>query len=201
MQTDDPDGRFVVGARFDTLSEPSVIAATRDSAAVDTALDVGALDAPPALSGPDVPHYPSGPDAPLGKSVAPAALTLRSARRHNRTWLLAFDEVTDRSGAEALRGTSLLSREAAAPTGSDDAPEDGWYEEQLVGLAVERPDGTAVGTVSGLRLGAAQDLLVVDVAGGVTAYLPFVEAIVPVVDVAAGRVVIDPPAGLLELNG
>ena len=51
-----------------------------------------------------------------------------------------------------------------------------------------------------LELGAAQDLLVVALDGGGDAYLPFVEAIVPEVDLEGGRVVVDPPDGLLELN-
>lgn len=129
----------------------------------------------------------------------PPSLTVRSARRHTRTWLLAFDGVTDRTAAELLRGTRMLWHGPDDLTAED--PDQGWYEEELVGLAVLLPDGTPVGAVSGLQVGAAQDLLVVEVTGGATAYLPFVEAIVPVVDVAAGRVVVDPPAGLLDLNG
>jgi 16S rRNA processing protein RimM len=132
----------------------------------------------------------------------PRSLTLRSARLHNGTWLLAFDEVPDRTGAESLRGTQLV----ADVGGADEADvavaddEEGWYEDQLVGLEVVLTDGTRVGTVSALELGSAQDLLVVDLDAGHTGYVPFVEAIVPTVDVAGGRVVIDPPAGLLDLN-
>nr|MDQ6897483.1 PRC-barrel domain-containing protein [Actinomycetota bacterium] len=66
--------------------------------------------------------------------------------------------------------------------------------------AVVTGDGTRVGEVSALQIGAAQDLLVVALDTGGTAYLPFVEAIVPEVDVLGGRVVVDPPDGLLELN-
>jgi 16S rRNA processing protein RimM len=54
--------------------------------------------------------------------------------------------------------------------------------------------------VTGLEVGPAQDLRVVSLDTGGDAYLPFVEAIVPEVDVARGRVVVDPPPGLLELN-
>ena len=132
----------------------------------------------------------------------PRTLTLRSARLHNGTWLLAFEEIPDRTGAESLRGTRLL-------VGTDDADEivethesgdDGWYEDELRGLSVVTTDGARVGEVSALQIGAAQDLLVVVLDAGGTAYLPFVAAIVPEVDVAGGRVVVDPPDGLLELN-
>ena len=136
----------------------------------------------------------------------PRSLTLRSARLHNGTWLLAFDEVPDRTGAESLRGTQLVADVGGAGEGDaagtevagDD--EEGWYEDQLVGLEVVLTDGTRVGAVSALELGAAQDLLVVALDAGHTGYVPFVEAIVPTVDVVGGRVVIDPPAGLLDLN-
>lgn len=154
-------------------------------------------------------------------SAVPSTLTLRSARAHNGTWLLAFEQVTDRSAAEALRGTLLLVRPAAAmsadPAAGSAAPDaddeaegsgpdrvdetgDEWYEEDLVGLTVVTTGGEQVGTVTGLQLGAAQDLLVLRLTGGGTAYVPFVSALVPEVDVAGGRVVIDPPEGLLELN-
>ena len=137
----------------------------------------------------------------------PRALTLRSARLHNGTWLLAFEETPDRTGAESLRGTRLLvgggageAKAGQSATGVDDDSDDGWYEDELRGLAVVTGDGTRVGEVSALQMGAAQDLLVVALDTGGTAYLPFVEAIVPEVDVPGGRVVVDPPDGLLELN-
>jgi 16S rRNA processing protein RimM len=54
--------------------------------------------------------------------------------------------------------------------------------------------------VVGLEVAVAQDRLVVRLDTGTDAYLPFVEAIVPEVDVEGGRVVVDPPEGLLELG-
>ncbi len=58
-------------------------------------------------------------------------------------------------------------------------------------------DGTVVGEVTGLEHLPAQDALVVRETNGAESLVPFVTAIVPVVDVPGGRVVIDPPAGLL----
>ena len=69
-----------------------------------------------------------------------------------------------------------------------------------MGLRAVDTTGAELGTVSGLEHGPAQDLLVLALSGGGTAYVPFVDEIVPEVDVEAGRVVIDPPPGLLELN-
>jgi 16S rRNA processing protein RimM len=129
-------------------------------------------------------------------SGAPRTLTIRSTRVHQGTWLLGFEEIPDRTGAESLRGTRLVVD--ADLTQSDD--DDGWYEEELRGLPALTRDGTRLGEVTRLELGAAQDLLVVELDTGGEAYLPFVEAIVPDVDVEGGRVVVDPPEGLLELN-
>ena len=127
-------------------------------------------------------------------SGVPKALTIRSTRVHQGIWLLAFEEVPDRTGADSLRGTRLV----AAP--AFEKEDDGWYEDELVGLPVLTRDGTRIGAVTGLEVGPAQDLLVVSLDTGGDAYLPFVEAIVPEVDTKRGRVVVDPPPGLLELN-
>ncbi|WP_137121840.1 ribosome maturation factor RimM [Segeticoccus rhizosphaerae] len=120
-------------------------------------------------------------------------LTLRSVRDHNGILLLGFEEASDRTGAEGLRGTRLLAAEEA------DA-EDAWYEDDLVGLAVVDVHGHSLGEVTGLESRPAQDLLVLRLADGRTARVPFVAQLVPEVDVDGGRVVVDPPEGLLDLD-
>ncbi|GAB3579032.1 ribosome maturation factor RimM [Calidifontibacter terrae] len=120
-------------------------------------------------------------------------LTIRTARLHNGVQLLSFVEADDRTGAEGLRGTRLF----AAP---DDEDDDGFYEDDLVGLAVVDLDGAPLGTVAALHSRPAQDLLEIELPDGRTAYLPFVAEIVPEVDLEAGKVVADPPPGLLELG-
>ena len=80
------------------------------------------------------------------------------------------------------------------------ADADEFYDHQLVGLSVVLLDGSPIGVVSEVVHGA-QDLLVVARPKGGTAMIPFVTAIVPEVDVDAGRVVVDPPVGLLDLTG
>ena len=139
-------------------------------------------------------------EAAAGSGV-PRLLTLRSTRVHRGIWLLGFEEIPDRTGAESLRGTRLyLDPEDAADVREADEEEDAWYEEDLVGLEAVGTDGAVLGRVMGLETGAVQDLLVVELATGGQALVPFVEAIVPEVDVEGGRVVLDPPPGLLELN-
>jgi len=118
-------------------------------------------------------------------------LTVTSARVHRGRWLVSFAEVADRTAAEALRGVELVVEADA----SDE--EDAWYPHELQGLRAELEDGTVVGEVAGLEHLPAHDALVVRETGGERTLVPFVRAIVPVVDVAGGRVVLTPPGGLL----
>lgn len=130
--------------------------------------------------------------------VEPASngpLTVAKARWNKEILLLGFKEITDRNGAEALRGSQLFIETDVEEPVDDDA----WYAHELVGLAAVVGD-QRIGTVSGLRRGDAQDLLEIDLADGGEALIPFVEEIVPEVDLDAERVILTPPPGLLELN-
>ena len=127
--------------------------------------------------------------------VAAGPLVLRSARDHNGILLLGFEHTDDRTGAEALRGIKLL-----ADALEDDGDEDAWYERDLVGLKAVTVGGDEVGEVTALESRPAQDLLVLRLTGGRQARVPFVTAIVPEVDIAGGRIVLDPPPGLLDLG-
>lgn len=118
-------------------------------------------------------------------------LTVTRTRHQSGRLVLSFAEVPDRTAAEALRGVELV----AEVTASDE--EDAWYPFELQGLRVELTDGTVVGEVVGLDHLPAHDVLVVRETNGERTLVPFVRAIVPVVDVPGGRVVLDPPGGLL----
>ena len=136
-------------------------------------------------------------EAGTGTGV-PRALTVRSTRVHNGVWLVGFEEIPDRTGAESLRGTRLVVDAADVLPAADE--DDVFTEEQLRGLAVVDPAGTVLGEVGGLELGAAQDRLVILLPDGREAQVPFVAALVPEVDLEAGRVVVDAPPGLLDLG-
>ncbi|HKG51824.1 MAG TPA: ribosome maturation factor RimM [Actinomycetales bacterium] len=144
----------------------------------------------------DVPEQRFVPGAVFDTEPADRGpLTLVSARDHRGVLLLAFEQAADRAAAEALRDTMLVVQADA----SDE--EDAWYEDELVGLRVEDPEGQVLGELVQLETGGAQDLLVVrPAAGGAHVRVPFVSALVPVVDVAGGRVVVDPPGGLFDRN-
>jgi len=120
-------------------------------------------------------------------------LTLRTARWNKEILLLGFEEVADRNGAEELCGAKLF-------VDSDEhEDEDAWYEHELVGLKALVGD-EEVGRVVGLNTMPAQDQLVVEASNGEEVLVPFVEQIVPEVDIEAGFVRLTPPQGLFELN-
>ena len=76
---------------------------------------------------------------------------------------------------------------------------DEFHDHQLVGLRVVSVGGSDLGTVARIDHAPASDLIVLDKSDGGTALIPFVRQIVPTVDLAGGRVVVDPPEGLLDL--
>ncbi len=121
-------------------------------------------------------------------------LTVAASTRRGESWYARFTEAPDRTAVEQLRGTLLLV------TVTDEEEPDAWYPHQLVGLPVEHVDGRALGTVAGVEHLPAQDALVVAEPGGQRTLVPLVAQIVPVVDIAAGRVVLDPPRGLLAAD-
>lgn len=142
----------------------------------------------------DAPRERFVPGVEFGTDPDRGRLTLRSAREHNGTWLLSFDQAPDRSAAENLRGTELLVDQ------EPQSEEDAWYEDELVGLSVIDTQGRTVGEVVALHTRPVQDLLEVRLLDGRRPLVPFVEAIVPEVDVVAGRIVLDAPDGLLDLG-
>lgn len=118
---------------------------------------------------------------------------VRSARPHrDRGMLVAFEGVSDRSAAEALRGAVLTVAAAAR----HDLEPGAWWPEQLVGLRVVGPTGEPLGEVSGVVVGDAQDRLAITTPGGRTVEIPFVDDLVD--DPEDGRIVIRPPEGLFE---
>lgn len=123
-------------------------------------------------------------------------LTVREFKWMNSHPVAFFEGVDDRTAAEELvRAILWIDEDAAAAPAEDDA----WYDHQLVGLDVVR-DGDVIGRVVRVDHLPAQDLLIVNPVGDGEheVLVPFVKAIVPEVDVAAGRVVVTPPTGLFE---
>lgn len=124
-------------------------------------------------------------------------LTVAARRWQSGRLVVAFEGYQDRDGVEALRDTLLqIDSSDLEPLGD---PEE-FYDHDLIGLHVVTVGGEDVGTVADV-LHHGQDLLVVDGSGprsGSEIMIPFVAALVPEVNVAAGRLVVDPPPGLLD---
>lgn len=116
-------------------------------------------------------------------------LTVARRRVSGGAQLIAFDQVTDRTDAEALTGLLLL--------GPAVEEEDAWYPADLVGLEARSVDGRVLGEVVAVQDSPAHHLLEVREPSGTRTLVPFVTAIVPSVDVAGGWLVIDAPGGLL----
>ncbi|QTX04475.1 ribosome maturation factor RimM [Agromyces archimandritae] len=119
-------------------------------------------------------------------------LTFRELRWYNQQPVGFFEGVDDRTAAESLVKAILwvdhVDEEPAEP--------DAWYDHQLIGLDVVR-DGTKIGSVVSVEHLPAQDLLIVKHAGR-EVMVPFVNALVPEVDIETGTVTVTPPPGLFE---
>ncbi len=108
-------------------------------------------------------------------------------------------DISDRDVAAALRGTELyVPRERLPETAEDE----GWYYADLIGLAAIGVDGRDYGRVVAVENFGAGDLLEIAPAeGGQTVLMGFTDENVPEVDIAGGRVVIDPPLGTFGDEG
>ena len=133
--------------------------------------------------------------------------TVVSSRRFKQRWIVLFKGVEDRNASEALNGIELYVQ---ADPAEELAQEDAWYPEDLIGLEVRmapgnslgEPSGRVVGQVSDVLDGVAQQQLQIHMTTAendeeTEGLIPFVEALVPQVDIENGYVAIDPPGGLL----
>ncbi|AKE41487.1 16S rRNA-processing protein RimM [Corynebacterium kutscheri] len=128
------------------------------------------------------------------------SLTIASTRYHQNRMLIKFEEVSDRTTADTLRGTQFF----AAPLEKAE-DEEGFYDHELEGLKVINlhDHNQEIGVVTGVIHGPAGEILEVELydrgQGSKDVLIPFVHAIVPEVDLETGTCMITPPDGLLEL--
>ena len=110
-------------------------------------------------------------------------------------FLVHIDGIDDRDAALALKGLELYVSRDKLP----EPEQDEYYHADLIGLRVELEDGTEIGSVRALHDFGAGD--VIELSGARpwgSAMLPFDAETVPLVDVAAGRLVVRPPEGLMS---
>lgn len=102
--------------------------------------------------------------------------------------------VADRNAAEKLNGLELSVPQDRLPA----AEEGEYYHADLIGLSAVTLSGTILGTVVGVPNYGAGDLLEIAPPMGNTVLVPFTDAAVPEVDIAGGRVILDPPRGIFD---
>ena len=120
-------------------------------------------------------------------------LTITSVRNHNGTLLLGFKGVNDRNQVEELRDVLLLAEVDIEA----DSTEDDFHVQQLLQCQVSTQDGLEIGLVTDVINLPGQDVLAVDY-NGREVLIPFVKAIVPIVDIKNRKITVVPPAGLLD---
>jgi 16S rRNA processing protein RimM len=114
-------------------------------------------------------------------------LIVERTRPHRHDLLVKFEEVPDRTAAEALRGQVLL----AAPP--DEPPAEGWWVHEVVGIEIATEDGRVLGRVREVVTNPANDVWVTDRG----AMIPAVREVVVEVDPAGGRATVREIPGLL----
>jgi 16S rRNA processing protein RimM len=132
---------------------------------------------------------------PLESEDGARRIEIASLRPGNGVFVARLKGVADRNAAEALRNLRLyVSRERLG------APEpDEFYHSDLIGLEVIDTNGVPRGRIVAVPNFGAGDLIeIAPAGGGPSALLPFSKAAVPEIDLAAGRIVVDPPAGAFE---
>ncbi|MCW2809574.1 MAG: rimM [Friedmanniella sp.] len=141
----------------------------------------------------DEPERRFAPGQTLRVEDSSATFTVRSSRDHSGRLLVVFEELADRTAAEKVRGTRLV-----VDVDADERPEEPeeFYDRQLVGLRALTEEGVLIGTITTVLHLPLQDMLEIGTPTGAK-LVPFVEALVPVVDLAAGTVTVHDLEGLL----
>ncbi|MEJ8574766.1 ribosome maturation factor RimM [Microbaculum marinum] len=122
-------------------------------------------------------------------------LTIRSVRPAKGVVVASIEGITDRDAAETLKNRRLYVDRDRLP----EPDEDEWYHADLVGLSAVGVDGAKIGTVTAVQDFGGGDLLEVALSESRrTVFVPFNRTVVPDVDIAAGRLIVDPPDGLLD---
>ncbi len=125
------------------------------------------------------------------------AYTLQGQRPHSGRLLFRLKELENREAAQALAGQWVyLDRQALPPLGEDE-----YYWFELKGAEVETASGRKLGRLEAVLDFGAHELWLVKGPGGREAILPVIEGVVLEMDLAARRLVVEPPEGLLEAQG
>lgn len=130
---------------------------------------------------------------PLTDESGERRFTLRLIGNAKGLLIAKIAGVEDRDRAETLRGLRLYLPRTMLPPPAEEE----YYHADLIGLHAVLTDGATLGQVRAVHDFGAGDTLEIVRADGPPAMVPFTKAVVPVVDIAAGTLVVDPPPGLL----
>ena len=136
-----------------------------------------------------VKHY-----GPLATKDGARQFEVTSAREAKGHLVATFKDVTTREAAERLKGVELYVAREKLP----DTDENEYYHADLIGLAAVTSTDDPLGRVVAIHNFGAGDIIEIAPPRGATMLLPFTNAVVPTVDLAGGRVVIELPA---EIEG
>jgi 16S rRNA processing protein RimM len=132
-----------------------------------------------------VAHY-----GPLESEDGTRRFEIETLRPAKAGFVARLKGVADRDAAAALTNLRLyVPRDRLPPTGDADT----YYHADLVGLAAVTPEGTALGTVTAVLNFGAGDIVEIRPDHGDALLVPFTDAAVPTIDIAAGRIVVVPP--------
>ena len=132
--------------------------------------------------------------SPLLSEDGKTAFHLSLIRAIKNGFVARIVEVHTKEDGDALKGAQLFAKRDQLPS----LPDDEYYHSDLMGLRVADTGGTEIGRVKTVQNHGASDLLEVQLTGSsATVLVPFTLAVVPTVDLSTGRIVIDPPEGLL----
>lgn len=132
---------------------------------------------------------------PLLRSDGATITTIVIKGQTKGALIARVDGISTKEQADAARGIDLYALRDQLPS----LPDDEFYHADLMGLAAYDTGGTQLGTVKAVQNNGADDLL--EIAGPTlrdSVLVPFTRAIVPTVDLASGRIILDPPRGLFE---
>ena len=132
---------------------------------------------------------------PLTRSDGTEIATIVIKGQTKGALIARIDGITTKEQADGLRGTELFATRDQLPN----LPDDEFYHTDLVGLMTFDTGGTELGRVKAVQTNGSDDLLeIISPTQKDTVLVPFTQAIVPTVDLAAGRIVLDPPNGLFD---
>ncbi|QUS37734.1 ribosome maturation factor RimM [Tardiphaga alba] len=131
---------------------------------------------------------------PLATKDGKRTIEIDNVREAKGHLVATLKGVTDRDAAARLNGVELYVARDALP----DTEDGEYYHADLIGLAAVNAADEAIGRVVAMHDFGAGDIIEIAPPSGPTLLLPFTDAVVPTVDIAGGKVVIEMPGEIVD---